>query len=166
MTLDDRSTGGVRRDVAAIPLSDPNLGPGGEPSIGSLVKDATANLSTLFRSELELAKAEVVAEGKKAAFGSVAGIIAGVIALYASLFFFVFLGVLLDIWLPAWAAFGIVFLILLFVAIIAGLVGFRFFKKITGPKKTIESAKELPQVLPGKSGKPDVDATKPATITR
>lgn len=55
-----------RDSVPSIPLSDANAGPSGEPSIGSLVKDATASVSTLFRSEVALAKAELVGEAKKA----------------------------------------------------------------------------------------------------
>lgn len=151
MTLDDRTSGDVPPNVSSIPLSDPNARPGNDPSVGALVKDATAHLSTLFRAELALAKAELTGEAKKAAIGAGLIIVALSVALYASLFFFWFLGELLSEWLPRWAAFGIVFLILLVAAIIAGLVGFIVFKRITGPKKTMESVHHLSDVLPSGS---------------
>lgn len=152
MSLDDRGLSSVGRTVSAIPLSDPHAP--ADQSVGGLVKDATTHMSTLFRSELELAKTELVGEAKKAAIGSVLAIVAGTIALYASFFFFFFLAELLDEWLPRWAAFGIVFLILLVVAILAGVLGFVYFKRIRGPKKTIESVKAVPSVLPGQKGSP------------
>lgn len=136
--------------VPSIPMSDANLGRDGEPTIGNLVKDATASASTLFRAEIALAKSELVREAKKAGAGSGLMIVAGVLLLYASLFFFVFLGFLLDVWLPTWAAFGIVFLILLIVSIILIGVGYLFFKKLKAPEKTIESVNELATVIPGR----------------
>lgn len=150
MSLDDRARGDVGRNVSAIPLSDPHAP--AEQSVGGLVKDATTHMSTLFRSELELAKTEIVGEAKKAGISAALFIVAGAIALYASFFFFFFLAELLDEWLPRWAAFGIVFLILLVIAIVAGIVGFVIVKRIRGPKKTIDSVKAVPSVLPG-SGK-------------
>ena len=135
--------------VPSIPMSDANLGPNGEPTIGNLVKDATANVSTLVRAEVALAKAEITTEAKKAGAGT--GLIAGaaVLLLYASLFFFVFLGFLLAIWLPEWAAFGIVFLILLVISIIAIGVGYMLFRKLKKPEKTIESLQQVATVIPG-----------------
>lgn len=146
------------RPVPAIPLSDAGLGPKGEPTIGNLVKDATASMSTLVRSEVALAKAEIVGEAKKAGAGTGALIVAGVTALYASLFFFFFLAELLSEWLPRWAAFLIVFVLLVIIAIGVAIAGYLFFKKVRGPKKTIESVREIPTVLPH-STKVEVPAT-------
>lgn len=148
------------QSVPSIPLRDANVGKDGEPSIGNLVKDATASVSTLFRAEIALAKAELVDAGKKAGAGTGLFAVAGVMALYTSLFFFFFLAVLLDVWLPAWAAWLIVFLILLTVTIVAGVVGYVIFRKVRGPQKTIESVKEVQTVLP--RGIPGNDA--PAAI--
>ena len=136
--------------VPSIPLSDANLGPNGEPTIGNLVKDATASASTLFRAELALAKAELVREAKKAGTGTGLIVVAAVLLLYASLFFFVFLGFVLAIWLPEWAAFGIVFAVLLVVAIGLIIAGYLFLKKLHAPEKTIESVSELSSVIPGR----------------
>lgn len=136
--------------VPSIPMSDANLGRNGEPTIGNLVKDATASASTLFRAEIKLAKSELVQEAKKAGAGSGLLVVAGVLLLYASLFFFVFLGFLLALWLPEWAAFGIVFLLLLVVSIVLILVGYLFLKRLKAPEKTIESVNELASVIPGR----------------
>ncbi|WAC57348.1 phage holin family protein [Gordonia sp. SL306] len=136
--------------VPSIPLSDPTLGRDGEPSIGNLVKDATANVSTLFRSEVALAKAELVGEAKKAGAGTGLLVVAGVMALYSSFFFFFFLAELLDNWMPRWLAFLIVFLILVLITVVMAFVGYVLFRKVRGPKKTIESVREVQTVLPGK----------------
>lgn len=138
------------RQIPAIPLSDANVGSSGEPTIGSLVKDATTSVSTLFRSEVALAKSELVDEAKKAGAGTALLIVAGVMALYSSFFFFFFLAELLDNWVSRWLAFLIVFLILVLLTVVAALVGYVFFKRVRGPKKTIDSFNELSTVLPKK----------------
>ncbi len=142
--------------VPSIPMSDANLGSSGEPTIGNLVKEASASASTLFRAEVQLAKTEIVGEAKKAGAGTGLLIVSGVLLLYASLFFFVFLGFLLDLWLPTWAAFLIVFGLLLGAAIIGILVGYKLFKKLRAPEKTIESVREAKAALVpgGASGSP------------
>jgi len=146
---------GFPNQVSAIPLSDPDLGPNGEPSVGALVRNATESMSKLFRSEVALAKAELAAEAKKGAIGSAAFVVAGTVLLYSSFFFFWFLGELLSEWLPRWAAFGIVFLLLVVLAAVTGFVGYLFVRKIRGPKKTIESVNQLSSVLPAVGGKGD-----------
>ncbi|MDF0529602.1 phage holin family protein [Tsukamurella sp. 8F] len=153
MSLDSTSTTGTPRTLSAIPLSDPSVTATGEPSIGALVRDASAQVSSLVRAEVELAKAETVSEVKKAVTGSVFFVIAGVVLLYSSFFLFFFLGELLDVWLPRWAAFLIVFALMVVVAVVAGLLGYLKVRKIRGPKKTIASVKEVPSVLP--TGKRD-----------
>ena len=118
-----------------------------EPSVGELVQSAMADVSTLIRSEIELAKAEVGRSAKKA--GISAGLFgaAGVLLAFAGIYFFFALAELLAEWLPRWAAFGIVFLALAFVAGLAALVGMRLVKKIDKPERTMESLRELPEVM-------------------
>ncbi len=136
--------------ATSIPLSDPRLGRDGEPTIGALVKDATEHASDLFRAEIELAKAEAIAEVKKAGISIAFFVICGAVLLYSSFFFFFFLAELLDEWLPSWAAYGIVFLIMVLIAVIAGLIGYIVVKKVTGPRRTIASVKAASEVLPGR----------------
>lgn len=82
MSLDDRASDHVGRNVSSIPLSDPHNP--AEQSIGGLVKDATSHMSTLVRAEVELAKTEIIGEVKKGAIGAGLFIVAAVVALYSS----------------------------------------------------------------------------------
>ncbi len=137
------TAGRQSRSVPSIPLTDANFGASGEPTIGNLVKEATASASTLFRSEVALAKAEITQEAKKAGAGTGLLIGAGVMLLYSSFFFFFFLAELLAEWLPRWASFGIVFLLLILVTAVAGIGGYLVFRRVRAPKKTMESVREL-----------------------
>ncbi|WJZ01476.1 phage holin family protein [Corynebacterium freiburgense] len=136
--------------VNEIPLSDADSRSG---SLGTLVSDATAQMSNLFRAELELAKAEITQEAKKGAVGGGLFGVAGTVALYSSFFFFFFLAELLDLWLHRWAAFLIVFLFMLVIAAVLALIGFKKIKKIGPPKKTIESVNDLKELVSGDSQK-------------
>jgi membrane protein implicated in regulation of membrane protease activity len=115
--------------------------------MGLLVQSAMADVSTLIRSEIELAKTEITQSAKKAGIGAGAFGAAGAMLAFAGLFFFVFLAQLLAIWLPQWAAWLIVFGLLLFAAGLAALIGMRFMKKIDKPERTMESLRELPEVM-------------------
>ena len=107
MSTGDRKNG-VPTTVTSIPLVDPHA-PVPDPSIGDLVKDATTQVSTLVRAEVELAKAEITRDVKKGLTGSVYFILALVVLFYSTFFFFFFVAELLDTWLWRWAAFLIVF---------------------------------------------------------
>lgn len=138
--------------VNSIPLADVDTGNKG--SIGTLVSDATSQMSSLFRAEIELAKTELAAEAKKGAIGGGLFGVAGTVALYSSFFFFFFLAELLDyLWLDRWAAFLIVFLLMLVLAGVFALIGFRKLKKIQAPKETISSVNELKNLVPGQAQK-------------
>jgi hypothetical protein len=132
--------------VPSIPLSD-DVTATGDQSIGGLVKDATAHLSTLVRAEIELAKSEVTGELKKGVKGSVWFILALVVLLYSSFFFFFFVAELIGEWLPRWASFGIVFFAMLLVAGLAAFLGYRKVKQIRAPQRTIDSAKDTVAAL-------------------
>ncbi|GGG73482.1 phage holin family protein [Corynebacterium pelargi] len=135
--------------VNSIPLSD--VDSVSKDSIGGLVSQATAQMSSLFRSEVELAKTELAAEAKKGAIGGGLFGVAGTLALYSSFFFFFFLAELLSKWMDRWAGFLIVFLIMVALAAILALFGYRKVKKIGKPEKTIESVGELKTLVPGKA---------------
>ncbi|WP_295624744.1 phage holin family protein [uncultured Corynebacterium sp.] len=137
--------------VTAVPLSDVDSHAPGEASIGTLVQSASAQVSSLVRSEIELAKAEIAGEAKKGAVGGAFFAIAGVVALYSSFFLFFFLAELLAVWLPRWAAFLIVFVLMLVIAGIAGFIGLQKVKKMGKPEKTIRSVQDLKTVIPAGS---------------
>ncbi|SRX78632.1 phage holin family protein [Mycolicibacterium parafortuitum] len=137
---------GVPNTVTSIPLVDPHA-PKPDPSIGDLVKDATAQVSTLVRAEVELAKAEITRDVKKGLTGSVFFIAALVVLFYSTFFFFLFVAVLLDEWLYTWAAYLIVFGIMVVVTVLLALLGYLKVRRIRGPQKTIETVKELPDAF-------------------
>jgi membrane protein implicated in regulation of membrane protease activity len=118
-----------------------------DPSIGSLVQSAMADMSTLVRSEIELAKTEITTSAKKAAISGALFAVAGVLLAFAGIYFFFTIAEVLDLWLPRWAAFAIVTGGLVIVAILAGLVGRRMMKKLDKPERTMESLRELPEVM-------------------
>ncbi|MFD3746800.1 phage holin family protein [Nocardia sp. NPDC058633] len=134
------------RTVTSIPLTDAN--PPGSASIGSLVRDATEQMSTLVRAEVALAKAEVTGEIKKGLTGSVFFILALTVLLFSSFFFFFFLAELLDMWLWRWAAFLIVFLLMVLTTVVLALLGWLKVRKVRAPEKTIGSLKQTAEVLP------------------
>lgn len=137
---------GVPNTLATIPLTDPHALPA-DPSLGDLVKDATAQMSTLVRAEVELARAEITRDVKKGLTGSVFFIAALVVLFYSTFFFFFFLAEVLDIWLQDWAAYLIVFGIMLTVAVALALLGFLRVRRIRGPRQTIESVRETREAL-------------------
>ncbi len=145
MSKRDRKNG-VPETVTSIPLIDPHAMPD-NPSIGDLVRDATAQMSTLVRAEVELAKAEITRDVKKGLTGSVFFIVALVVLLYSTFFLFFFLAELLDTWLWRWAAFLIVFLLMLLVTALFAFLGYRKVRRIRGPQQTIESVKETTAAL-------------------
>jgi uncharacterized membrane protein YqjE len=137
---------GVPDTVTSIPLADPHAG-GANASIGELVRDATTQMSTLVRAEVELAKAEITRDVKKGLTGSVYFIIALVVLLYSTFFMFFFLAELLDTWLWRWAAFLVVFLLMLAATAGFALLGYFKVRRIRGPQQTIESVKETTAAL-------------------
>lgn len=139
--------------VNSIPLSDVDSTKPGETSIGTLVSNATSQMSSLVRSEIELAKTELIGEAKKGALGGGLFGAAGTVALYSSFFFFFFLAELLAIWMDRWAAFLIVFLIMLVIAAVAALIGWRQLKKIRAPKRSMDSVSQNAKLIPGRASK-------------
>lgn len=164
MSNRDRKSG-VPTSVTSIPLVDPHAMPA-DPSIGELVRDATTQMSTLVRAEVELAKAEITRDVKKGLTGSVFFILTLVVLLYSTFFLFFFLAELLDTWIWRWAAFLIVFVLMVVVAAVFAFLGYRKVRRIRGPQQTLESVKETTAALsPGLSkftGSPAPATTEPA----
>ena len=138
--------------VNSIPLSDVDAS-SSETSIGKLVSNATEQMSQLVRSEVELAKTELAQSAKKGGIGAGFFGAAGTIALYSSFFFFIFVAELLALWLDRWAAYLIVFLVMIVAAGALALLGVKNVKKVKAPQKTIDSTKELKNLIPGKAQK-------------
>src|SRR3954447_8312944 len=121
-----------------------------DPSLGTLVASATKDLSTLVRSEIELAKLEVKAEAKHAITGSGMFGAAGYLALLAT----VLLSIAAAYGLtalglaPGWA-FLIVAVVYLLLAGLLALIGKKQVSKVGAPERTIRTTKESVSVLKG-----------------
>jgi membrane protein implicated in regulation of membrane protease activity len=130
-----------------------------EPSVGSLVQSAMADVSTLVRSEIELAKAEIGKSAKKAGISVGLFGAAGVLAAFAGIFFFITVAEFLTwLGLARWVSYLIVFGLLILLAGIAALIGRRMLKKIEKPERTIETLRDLPEIAhreaPGERHRP------------
>lgn len=141
----------VSAKVDSIPLRDTGITQPGTDSIGTLISNATEQVSTLVRGEIELAKAEIAGEVKKGAMGGGLFAVAGVIALYSTFFLFFALAEMLANWMHRGWAFLLVFLIMLILAGLLAFAGFRSIKKVKAPEKTIESVGELRNLVPGQA---------------
>ena len=118
-----------------------------EPSVGTLVQSAMADVSTLVRSEIELAKAEIGRSAKKAGISIGLFGAAGVLAAFAGIYFFVTVAeALTALGLPRWVSYGIVTVFVLLLAGIAALIGRRMLKRIEKPERTIETLRDLPEL--------------------
>jgi uncharacterized membrane protein YqjE len=118
-------------------------GTGEQPSIGTLVADATASFSTLLHGEIELAKLEIKSSVRNAGTGAVMFIGAAVILAFSLTFGLIALAeglVALHIW--RWAAYLIVFGFLVLLALVLVFIGVRKVKRVRAPKQTIESTKD------------------------
>ena len=119
-----------------------------EPSVGTLVQSAMADMSTLIRSEVELAKAEIGRSAKKAGISIGLFAVAGVLLAFAAMYFFVSVAEFLTwLGLTRWLSYLIVTAGLVVVAVVAGLIGRRMLKRVEKPERTLETLSDLPEVL-------------------
>ncbi|MBM9476265.1 phage holin family protein [Nakamurella flavida] len=131
---------------AAIPLvTEPDVDR--SASMGSLVKQATEHMSTLVRSEIELAKMEVTASVKSGVRGGIFFGLAAAIGVFSLFFFFFMIGEILAIWLPRSLAFAIVFIVMVLAAGALAFLGWRKVKQIKKPEQTIASLTETASTL-------------------
>lgn len=140
--------------VPLSPVAFPQLG---DASLGELVREAATHFSTLFRSEVELAKAEVTAEVRKGVKGSVFFIVALTIVLFSLFFLFVTIAEVLAVWLPQWAGFGIVFVLMLAAAAVSALLGWRRVRSIRKPERTISTVRDTGAALTGRRDQPSTE---------
>ncbi|MET0513398.1 MAG: phage holin family protein [Thermoleophilaceae bacterium] len=118
-----------------------------DKSIGEIVAEVSEKASLLIRQEVELAKAEVTGKISKLATGAAVAVAAGVFLVFGVTMFFQFAAWFINDlgnWGNlVWPGFGIVSLVLFILAVIAGLLAYRFFKKGSPPvpAMAIEQAK-------------------------
>jgi uncharacterized membrane protein YqjE len=109
----------------------------GEKSLGEIVADVSEKASQLVREEIELAKAEVKEKVSKLTTGAAVAAAAGVFVVFGITTFFHALAWLLnDIFnweSTVWPGYAMVTALLFLLAILAGLVALRLFKKGSPP---------------------------------
>lgn len=134
--------------LTGSPAAGPQSGPQ-EPTIGKLVADTTAHLSTIVRDEIALAKAEVSVDVKRVGKGSGFLAVAAVTAVFALIFLLHSLAWGINaLGLQAWAGYAIVFGLLVLFALIFALLGKRALGKVQGkPERTIATTKETIDTL-------------------
>lgn len=116
---------------------------GEQPSIGTLVADATASFSTLLHGEIELAKLEIKSSVRNAGTGAVMFAAAAVLLAFSLTFGLIALAeglVTLHIW--RWAAYLIVFGFLVLLALVLVFIGVRKVKRVRVPQQTIDTTKD------------------------
>jgi uncharacterized membrane protein YqjE len=115
-----------------------------DQGLGELMKELSGQVSTLVRQEVELAKAEITAKGKKAGVG--AGMFggAGIAALLMLGSLTAFLVIVLNLVMPAWAAALIVTALWCAIAAVLVLQGRTKMQEMGKPvpEQTIETVKE------------------------
>ena len=125
------------------------MGPNGsEPTVGQLVANASKDLSSLVRGEIELAKTEL--KKTAAAAGTGAGMFGG--AAFLALLAIILLSIAAAYGLTALGlhpalAFLLVAVFYLLIAAVLVLLGKRSLGKAKGPQRAIETSKESVEVL-------------------
>jgi hypothetical protein len=141
--------------VSSIPLTEDSPARDAEhQSLGALARDAMTHFSTLLRAEIELARAEITAEVKQGLRGSLFFVLALTLALLL-LPFLLITGALginkglahLGTWAVPWGGFAVVTLLMLVIAVLCALLGWRRVRRISGPKQTISSVRDTAAAL-------------------
>jgi uncharacterized membrane protein YqjE len=120
--------------------------PGADKNLGEIVSEVSEKASLLVRQEIELAKAEISQKVGKLTRGAAVGAAAGVFLIFGvTMFFHTLAWFLFDIFdfSAIWYGFAIVTGLLFLLAILAGLLALRLFKKGAPPTPdlAIEEAK-------------------------
>ena len=107
----------------------------GDKQLGEIVSDVTQKAQLLVREEIALAKAEITLKTTRLVKGLVFFAAAGFFALLMLIFFLHMLSWAWVDWFDfnIWVGYGITTLLLLLLTVIAGLVGYRMFKKGSPP---------------------------------
>jgi uncharacterized membrane protein YqjE len=108
-----------------------------QPSVGDLVALAISDLSQLVRCELDLAKLELKADGRRLAIGGVlvgAAAFTGCLVLMLLCFAYAYGLIALGIW--AWASFLIVAGTCILLAAAAVAIGYTRFRGLSGLRRT------------------------------
>ena len=118
-------------------------------SVGALISDISADLSTLMSQEVALAKAELKQSASRAGAGAGmlggAGVAAHFVLLFASIALWWALRHLMGL---GWSALVVALLWAVIAAVLA-VVGRNRLKDVEGMPRTVETAKQVPDALKG-----------------
>ena len=133
-------------------MSDNGTPPGSaDKQLGEIVSEVTQKASLLVREEIELAKAEIQVKTSRIVKGTLAFSVAGFFALLMVIFLFETLSWGFTEWfdLKIWVGFGFTTGLLLFLTIVAALIGRRLFSRGTPPtpEYAIEEAQATKKAL-------------------
>lgn len=120
-------------------------------SIGELVASVRDELVGVVHTEVDIAKKEMTALGKKV--GVIAACAAVLLFLLLSawvMLLFFFAHGLMALGVSSWLSYLIIAAVFIVLAAVAGLVAFLFVKKLQAPETTIETAKGAVDALQGK----------------
>jgi apolipoprotein N-acyltransferase len=109
--------------------------PNSDKSLGEIVAEVSEKASLLVREEIELAKSEIQAKVKSLGRGAGIGAAAGVFLVFALVMLLHTIAwLLVDAFdMPIWAGFAMVTLLLVLLALIAGLVAARLLSRGSPP---------------------------------
>ena len=109
------------------------------PGVGDILKDIQAEISTLIKDEVELAKKELVPSARNGGIG--AGLFSGALYFILNALILLFIAGSLAIWkwlnLPIALGFVIMAGVLIVVAVIFALIGLVLVKRVKGPEQAI-----------------------------
>jgi hypothetical protein len=132
----------------SVPTTDQTTGTTPERTLGQLVSDASKDLSTILRSEVALAKAELKADAVAAGTGIAMFAVAGVVAFLALILLLIAAAYgLVAAGLAPWLSFLIVAVVLLVITGVLGLVGKSRLGRAGPPERTIRSSKKTVAAL-------------------
>jgi fatty acid desaturase len=137
-----------------------------DESLGALVAQASTHISTLVRSEIELAKAELKFDAKRV--GTAAGLFgaaAFIGHLCLILLSFVIAYGLIELGVVAWLAFLIVTVFYILVAGLLVFIGYRRLKGLALMKRTTRSLKSLKDADPDNRLDAGTGSTSPRTAS-
>ncbi|MFC1418169.1 phage holin family protein [Streptacidiphilus cavernicola] len=133
---------------------------GADRTVGQLFAAATADLSALVHDEIALAKSEIKKDLVRGGAGAGAGVAAALILLFSvPMFSFAAAYGLHALGLSLGWCFLIVAGAFVLLAAVAGLLAWRFFKKLAPPERTIASTKATVDVLKGAKPHPAAPLT-------
>ena len=119
-----------------------------EETLGQLIAAASRDLSTLVRSEIELAKAEIKVDVKNGAIAGAMFAVAGFLGLLALILLLIAAAEgLVALGLPRSLSYLIVAVVLLVLAGVLAFVGKRAVSKVGPPKRTIRTSKDTAAFL-------------------